>query len=368
MSKETSIANEALTREHIETYLHAQYGPQTELLYLALLGQERQEDLKGYGYGRPLRVHFRHPNGQEDDIVLRTMSPDPFGHERRSDRAGNLMMCYDLFNNTPHRIRALDIGTFAEDGSLLSMAPGEAFFVTNYVEGELYAHDLSRMSQPTTKTNDEDIARARALAMYLVELHSEQADPSNYTRELRDTIGSGEGIFGLCDSYPLDHPIATQERLMALEQKAVAWRWKLKHMSHRCKRTHGDFHPFNILFREGTDFTMLDCSRGGVGEPADDLASMSLNYAFFALQHNTSFEGPLRDCWDIFWRTYLEHTHDDEVFGVVAPFFAWRALVMASPTWYPSIDEALRDRLLRFAERLLDGHPFHPEQIDEVLS
>ena len=74
------------------------------------------------------------------------------------------------------------------------------------------------------------------------------------------------------------------------------------------------------------------------------------------------------DCWDIFWRTYLEHTHDDEVFGVVAPFFAWRALVMASPTWYPSIDEALRDRLLRFAERLLDGHPFHPEQIDEVLS
>lgn len=44
------------------------------------------------------------------------------------------------------------------------------------------------------------IARAEALARYPVDRHAEPADPAHYARELRDTVGSGEGIFGLIDS------------------------------------------------------------------------------------------------------------------------------------------------------------------------
>ena len=34
---------------------------------------------------------------------------------------------------------------------------------------------------------------------------------------------------------------------------------------------HGDFHPWNLLFREGVEFSVLDRSRGEWGEPADDV-------------------------------------------------------------------------------------------------
>jgi Ser/Thr protein kinase RdoA (MazF antagonist) len=172
---------------------------------------------------------------------------------------------------------------------------------------------------------------------------------------------------GLCDSYPSDHPIATPHRLKAIETEAVRWRWNLKSHTHRTRRIHGDFHPFNLLFREGTDFSVLDCSRGGVGEPADDLAAMSINYIFFSLQNHRLFHGALREIWNVFWHTYLSETEDLQVLDVIAPFFVWRCLVLASPVWYPNIPNALRDRLLQYAERLLENEPFHPDRIDELL-
>ena len=43
---------------------------------------------------------------------------------------------------------------------------------------------------------------------------------------------------------------------------------------------HGDFHTWNILFREGTDFSVLDRSRGEWGEwgeAVDDVICLALN-------------------------------------------------------------------------------------------
>ena len=100
-----------------------------------------------------------------------------------------------------------------------------------------------------------------------------------WRRAVRDLLGHGEGIFGIVDGYPDGVPGAPPERLEALERAALAWRWRLRGRAGRLRRTHGDFHPFNVIFAEGTRFTLLDASRGGLGDPADDLVALTVNYA-----------------------------------------------------------------------------------------
>lgn len=355
-----------ITPAPIEAYLRQHGHPDARVISLTPLGGDTRSGLKGYGYGRPLHIIFD-AAGARHQRVLRTMSPDPFAHDRRADRADVLLLAYDTFNTIPRHIRALDVGAFTREGKLVSMAEGEVFLLTDYVDGALYADDL-HAAQGQAHATPRDLDRAGALARYLAELHAEPADPARWTRCLRDTIGSGEGIFGLCDNYPAHHAIATRERLLALEKRAVEWRWHLRDRSHRACRTHGDFHPFNILFRDATDFSVLDCSRGAAGEAADDLAALTINYLFFALDHDGSFTGALREIWNAFWHAWLAATGDREAFEVIAPFFAWRGLVVASPVWYPTVPDATRHTLLRFVERLLDGLVFDPFDLDPLLA
>ncbi|MFO0762585.1 MAG: phosphotransferase [Byssovorax sp.] len=181
-------------------------------------------------------------------------------------------------------------------------------------------------------------------------------------RAIRDLVGSGEGIFGIADSYPKDGPVPFA-RLEAIEHRSVAYRWKLRGKEARLRTTHGDFHPYNILFREGCDFTLLDASRGCVGDPADDLAALTINYVFGAVVCPEAFTEGIRPLWELFWSTYLEGSGDRDLGEVIAPFFAWRALVVASPVWYPTLRPEARDGLLSFAERLLAEERFDPRDL-----
>ncbi len=355
-----------ITPENVQSYLRTHGHPDAVVQSMAPLGVTTQEGMKAFGYGRPLRVRFT-SGGKACDVAIRTMSPDPFGHDRRADRLDVLVLQHDTFGKIPGHIEALDVGVFDGEGRLTSLPPGEGFLVTSYVEGELYARDLHEL-KALSAPRPLDLSRTRALASYLATLHSEPREPSTYRRSIRDTIAAGEGIFGQSDGYPDDHPVATQARLMAIEQAAVAWRYKLRGLPRRARRSHGDFHPFNLLFREGDDFSVLDCSRGGAGEPADDVTCLAVNYLFFGLTGRGHFKGPERALWDAFFETYLAKSGDRELLSLVAPFFTWRILVVASPVWYPNLEDSLRDRLLRFAERLLAGAPFSPERVEELLA
>ena len=352
--------------DRVQAYLRAHGYPAAELVALVPLGADLQEGLKHHGYGRPLRARFIE-RGTTQDVVLRTMTPDPFGHDRRADRMDGMLQAYDGFNLLPRHIRPLDLGVITETGALRSIADGEPFLLTEFAEGELYARDLSeaaRLEAPRPRDTD----RARALAGYLAEIHREPVGAGQYRRAIRDLVGHGEGIMGLVDAYQPDDPVASPERLRAFEHKVVEWRWRLRAMENRARRTHGDFHPFNILFREGTDFSLLDASRGLAGDPADDVTALSINFLFFALSEQGRFTGALRALWHVFWEHYLEHTEDDAVLSVVAPFFAWRSLVLACPAWYPGLRPETRDMILTFAERLLSGECFTPAHVETLLS
>jgi aminoglycoside phosphotransferase (APT) family kinase protein len=169
------------------------------------------------------------------------------------------------------------------------------------------------------------------------------------------------------DSYPAHGPVPAAT-LREIEQRCLAWRWTLKPRTHRLRQVHGDFHPWNILFREGTDFSALDRSRGEWGDAADDVTCLTLNYLFFSLQRSGRLEGDFERLFRRFWDRYLERSGDAEMLEVAAPFFAFRGLVMASPVWYPALDDAIRAKVLRFVLNVLAAPRFDPARANDYCA
>jgi Ser/Thr protein kinase RdoA (MazF antagonist) len=133
------------------------------------------------------------------------------------------------------------------------------------------------------------------------------------------------------------------------------------------RRTHGDFHPFNVLFEGNDTLHVLDTSRGSVGEAADDVACMAVNFVFFAIEDGEAWRGALGGLWRAFWSRYLSRSRDERLLELVPPFLAWRLLVLACPVWYPNLTVSARARLLEMAERALGRPRFDPMQAEEVF-
>jgi hypothetical protein len=365
-ARDRSDGSSRFTREAVAAYLQAVHGGEVGDVRITPLGGGRQGD-KGYGYGIPLRVDYR-VAGAPRRAVLESVRPGPFGHEHMADRSQLLLWANDAYGRLPKHVRSLDVGAVRETGELVPLGDAEELFLlAEFVEGREYADDLLRLraGEPLRALDQE---RADALCDYLVEIHRVKGkDPNLYVRRVRELLGHGECLFGVDDSYPLDGPVSP-EVLCAIEQSAVAWRWKLRRRTRRLRQVHGDFHPWNILFREGADFSVLDRSRGEWGEPADDVACLTMNYLFFSLQRSGRLEGDFEQLWLRFWSRYLERSGDRELLEVVAPFLAFRGLVMANPLWYPSLASQVREATVSFVVNVLDEDRFDPARVQEYVS
>jgi aminoglycoside phosphotransferase (APT) family kinase protein len=322
------------------------------------LGGGRQGD-KGYGYGVPLRVDYKLA-GDARRVVIETVRPGPFGHEHMADRAQAMLWAHAAFDKLEHHVPSLDVGAVRASGELVSLGSAEELFmVAAFADGSEYADDLLRL-RAGEPLRPLDLERSDALCDYLADIHRVRGrDAGLYARRVRELIGHGECIFGVADSYPRAGPV-TVATLEEIERRCVAWRWRLKLRPERLAQVHGDFHPWNILFRDGTDFTVLDRSRGEWGEPADDVTCLALNYLFFSLQASHRLQGDFERLWRRFWERYLERSGDRGVLEVAAPFLAFRALVMANPLWYPALDEKVRRQLVHFILNVLDEERFDP--------
>jgi hypothetical protein len=355
--------------EEIEQYLEGRSGGAVEIDDLRQLGGEATgaTALKQFGYGRPFLVAYRVGGGQKR-VVFHRIRRNAFGRERDDDRIAAIWLDFNTFNRLPSHVPAVDLIIHTAEGNLQSIASAdEVLLVTAYRPGHRYADDLMRIREEG-EIRSSDIERAQALAAYLAGIHGvKNKEPMLWRRRLRDLIGHGEGIMGLTDSYPEGLPYVSRAELHSLEEMANGWRWRLKPLVHRLSQVHGDFHPFNILFEGGLTFHLLDRSRGEWGEPADDVSCMTINYLFFSLQQSGRLDGPFLDLYEKFWERYLTMRPDEELVAVIQPWFAWRALVLASPTWYPEISDDVRRRLLTFARRVMSTESYDYRNVNQYL-
>ena len=64
---------------------------------------------------------------------------------------------------------------------------------------------------------------------------------------------------------------------------------------------------------------------------------------------------------------YLEASGDRALLDVAPPFFAFRALVLAHPRWYPHLTDSTRRALLAFATAMMAPGRFDPETLPVVF-
>ncbi len=357
-----------LKKPLLEQYLRTRFGPEVTLLSYGVIGKESSKGTqKRYGYGTPVKLTFR-VGHRVQSAVLETMKPGPFGHEHMADRAQAMLWDYDSYGRLPRHVKALDVGAFTDKLELFSVAGAREFFVLNqWTEGAGYHLDLVRlMKGGALRTLDRE--RTKAMARYLAQIHAKKRrDADLYRRRLRELIGHGECIMGLTDSYPAQFEFITDDLLRTIEEACNRWRWRLRGKTGRLSQVHGDFHPYNVLFRAGTEFSVLDRSRGEWGEPADDVTAMTMNYLLNSLIRWGRFQGPFEVLFRLFWDSYLEASRDKEVTATAAPFFAFRGLVVASPVWYPKLSIDVRRSIFHFIENVLDVPRFDPAKVNEYL-
>lgn len=315
-----------------------------------------------------------------ESYVVKTLLSEGLGHDYPSDRAAVFLLDLDEYRNLPKHVKAIDVLSEMEDGSVKSVGGGrEYYLLMERARGRHYFHDLAEFSKKGS-LEDGDLLKLRAMTSYLAGIHSVKKDSKPlYWRKLRDTVGHGECLMGVFDTYP-DGVISYSE-MAEIIKKSVDWIMKLKPAYGRLSQIHGDFHPGNIWFRaEGavhphsesplnadTDFILLDRSRGPWGDPADDVTALTINYIFFSIKNYGDVRGAYLEGLEKFFYLYMKASGDTEMPGVVAPFFAFRGAVVANPVFYPELTMDQRRLIFRFVRNVLDDQTFEVAKVNDYL-
>jgi aminoglycoside phosphotransferase (APT) family kinase protein len=300
------------------------------------------------------------------EYVIKGLFPEGLEHDYPSDRAGVFLLDLDEFKNLPKHVDAIDVLAEMKDGSVKSIGGGrEYYLLMEKAEGTHYFHDLTLFSRKE-RLEPADIEKIQAMTSYLAEIHSVKKDSRHlYWRKVRDTLGHGECLMGVFDTYP-DGTLSYGE-MADIEKKCVDWREKLKPLSRRLCKVHGDFHPGNIWFKNSREFILLDRSRGPWGDAADDITALTINYIFFSINNFGIVKGPYLEALKLFFKEYTERTGDSAICGVVALFYAFRGVVVANPVFYPDVTEENRRKIFNFVHNVLDDDSFKIEKVNEYL-
>jgi hypothetical protein len=350
-----------------------------------------QVDIRKLGsgvQGSGFLIEMKTPDGIRS-YVAKTLLSEGLGHDYPSDRAAVFLLDLDEYKNLPRHVKAIDVLAEMEDGSIKSIGGGrEYYLLMERGTGRHYFNDLSEFSKKDS-LDEIDRKKIEAMTSYLADIHSVKKDSQTlYWRKLRDTVGHGECLMGVFDTYP-DGTLSYDEMAVIIK-KSVDWIAKLKPEFRRLCQIHGDFHPGNIWFtaqdsetrrtgepetprvsvspsRPDIDFVLLDRSRGPWGDAADDVTALTINYIFFSIWHLGSVKGSYLEGLKMFFEKYVSLTGDDELYSVVAPFFAFRGAVVANPIFYPDLTLDQRKLIFRFVNNVLDDDTFDIERVNDYL-
>jgi hypothetical protein len=309
--------------------------------------------------------------------VIKALIPEGLGHDYPSDRASVFLLDLDEYGNLPKHVKAVDVLSEMSDGSVKSVGGGrEYYLLMEKAEGENYFTDLKEFARKD-HLDEKDIKKIKAMTLYLSEIHAVKKDSKAlYWRKLRDTVGHGECLMGVFDTYP--DGTMKYEEMADIIKKSVDWYARLKPRHERLSQIHGDFHPGNIWFAqplphlgnggsEGIDFILLDRSRGPWGEPADDITALAINYIFFSIQNFGDIRGAYLEGLQLFFNEYITASADAKITEVVAPFFAFRGAVVANPVFYPGLTSDQRKLIFNFVHNVLDDDVFRIDSVNDYL-
>ncbi|MBI4838797.1 MAG: aminoglycoside phosphotransferase family protein [Nitrospirae bacterium] len=314
---------------------------------------------------------------------IKRLFPEGLGHDYPSDRAGVFLMDLDEFKTLPKHIKAVDVLAEMKDGSIKAIGGGrEYYLLMEKAEGRHYFNDLVSFAKQD-RLNPIDIEKIKSMTSYLADIHSvKKISKPLYLRKIRDTIGHGECLMGVFDTYP-DKVLSFKE-MADIEKMCIDWRARLKSKTHRLCQIHGDFHPGNIWFKtvhssqftvdsqrstvnSQPDFILLDRSRGPWGDAADDITALTINYIFFSLNHFGKLKGAFLEAIRLFYEDYVKKTGDNKIYKVAAPFYAFRGAVVANPVFYPKVSKANRRKLFNFMHGVLNDKSFSIDKVNKYL-
>lgn len=356
-----------IKREGIEEYLKGLFGEGVVLKDFSTLGA----GVHGTGFSVIIEI-----NGETKRLVLKGLAGEGLGHDFPSDRASVFLWARDNYGNLPRHIKAIDVAMLKADDSIQSIGGGKDYYLLmEEAQGVNYFNDLEKMAGRDTLTED-DKNKIYLMTGYLAEIHSVKKESKTlYWRKLRDTIGHGECLMGVFDSYP--DGTLSYEDMAEIEKPCIDWRRRLKPKFHRLCQIHGDFHPGNIWFKEvhssqltvdsQPDFILLDRSRGPWGDAADDVTALTINYIFFSINHHARLEGAYLEAIRLFFDEYIKKSGDSELYEVVAPFFAFRGAVVANPIFYPGVTPENRQRIFNFVRGVLRDKTFSVDRVNEYI-
>ena len=329
--------------------------------------------------------------------VIKGLFQKGLGHDYPSDRAGVFLLDLDEFKTLPRHVQAVDVLAELPNGSIKSIGGGKEYYLMmERAEGRHYFNDLVSFAKQE-KLKPIDIEKIKSMTSYLADIHSLKKNSKPlYLRKIRDTIGHGECLMGVFDTYP--DKILSFKEMADIEKKCIDWRARLKSKTHRLCQIHGDFHPGNIWFREDRsqksedkklgrwedkklstaqplnfstsktpDFILLDRSRGPWGDAADDITALTINYIFFSINHFGRLKGSFLEAIRLFYEDYVKKTGDNEIYKIVAPFYAFRGAVVANPVFYPKVSKTNRRKIFNFMHGVLNDKSFKIERVNEYL-
>ena len=361
-----------INKGNIERYIRELFGDKVLNVKIEKLG----EGVQGAGF----LIEMETDEGVKT-YVIKGLFGEGLEHDYPADRAQVFLLDLQDFKKLPKHVEAVDVLAEMADGSIKSIGGGtEYYLLMEKAEGRHYFNDLAAFGdKECLDTTDKD--KIKAMISYLADIHSLKKDSKSlHWRKVRDTIGHGECLMGVFDTYP--DGTVSYEDMAVIEKKCVDWRARLKPKYKRLCQVHGDFHPGNIWFKDSgqrsavsdqqsattdIDFILLDRSRGAWGDPADDVTALTMNYIFFSINKFGKLTGPYLEAMRMFYDEYIKLTDDTELFEVVAPFYAFRGAVVANPTFYPDVTQENRLKILNFVNGVLDDDVFGVEKVNRYI-